>query len=107
MQTTTQFLKAEPERKELMLNDGLAFVAGEMEKLERNARVLTRWMATYPADTELDYATLNDPMKLIQAIHELRRRMDDLTAQLVNASMAYDGLLRFSKDHITKKQLQP
>lgn len=107
MINTAQFLQASPVQKEAMINDGLAFVAQQMEELERNARVLTGWMATYPDQVKLDYATLDKPISVINALREFSRKMDDLTAQLVNASIASELLLQHTRKHITKKQLQP
>lgn len=106
MINTAQFIQASPEQKETMLTDGLAFVSKQMEDLERNARVLTGWIATYPDHVKLNYAGLEKPIELIRAIHEFNRKMDDLTAQFVNASIAYEQLLQYTKKHITKKQLQ-
>lgn len=105
MINSAQFLKASPAQKEGMINDGLTYVAQQMEELERNARVLTGWMATYPDQVKLEYAKLEKPLELIQSIGGFRHKMDDLTAQLVNTSIAYEKLLQYSRRHITKKQL--
>lgn len=107
MINTAQFIQASPEQKESMINDGLYFVARQMEELERNARVLTGWMATYPDQVKLHFAGLEKPIALIQSIHCFRQKMDDLTAQLVNASIADEKLLQYTRTYITKKQLQP
>lgn len=107
MINTAQFLKASPAQKEAMINDGLAFVASQMEDLERNVRVLTTWMATYPDQVKLDYAKLEKPIQVIGALREFSRKMDDLTAQLVSVSISSEMLLQFSRRHITNKQLQP
>lgn len=103
MINTAQFIQATLAQKEAMINDGLLFVAKQMEELERNARVLTGWMATYPDHVTLQYATLDKPVEVIQAIRQFSRRMDDLTAQLVNASIASEMLLQpYKKVHHQK-----
>lgn len=107
MINTAQFLKASPAQKEAMITDGLAFVASQMEDLERNVRVLTTWMTTYPDQVKLDYAKLEKPMQVIAAIREFSRKMDDLTDQLVSVSISSEMLLQYSRKHITNKQLQP
>lgn len=107
MISTAKFLEASPEQKEAMIKDGLAFVTSQMEMLERNARVLTGWMATYPDNVKLDYAKLERPIEAVQSIIMFTRTMDDLTAQLVNASIAGESLLQYSRKRLTDKQLQP
>lgn len=103
---TAQFLQASAEQKDSMMIDGLAFLAKQMEELERNARVLTGWISTYPDHVKLGYARLENPIDLIRTINEMNRRMDEMTAQLVNVDLEKGKLLHFIKKHITKKQLQ-
>jgi hypothetical protein len=95
MKNTIEFVSASPAQKEVMLKDGLLFLATEMDRMRMNLNRLRQWLARYPALIEMNDATINDYNQMGESIRKFVEAMDNVGVAFVNTTMDSNNLLQY------------